>query len=312
MTRRTLPRLLTAAATVAAIVAALTAVAGTGFAPRLGRAGELRPGEHGRADDQRHAAGRPDADRGHGTWTSDTTPTYAYQWNRCDTAGNNCAAITGATAQTYTVAAADVDKTLRVTVTATNPSGSTSASSAQTAAVTQPGPQGAIKLGERPDVGPGVEHRPAGAADHRRREVHAEPAHEPCARSRASSMCPTRAAIVVRDVLVKVDRPALLVGAEPHRGAHRPGRLGDGDDQPDDQHAARQARGARHVRPRTGRGSVPARRQLLPPARAGHDPLASGFSRAASRNARRRGSPFETFASRSQRLQSLGSSASAR
>ena len=44
---------------------------------------------------------------------------------------------------------------------------------------------------------------------------------------------------------------------------------------PTRQHAARRARGARDVRPRTGRGSVPARRQLDPPARAGHDPLAA-------------------------------------
>ncbi len=41
---------------------------------------------------------------------------------------------------------ADEGKTLRVVVTATDSGGSTSATSAQTAAVTQPGPEGAIKL----------------------------------------------------------------------------------------------------------------------------------------------------------------------
>ena len=46
MTRRFIPRLLAAAATVAAIVAALTTIAGTGFARYECGAGELRAGEH--------------------------------------------------------------------------------------------------------------------------------------------------------------------------------------------------------------------------------------------------------------------------
>jgi hypothetical protein len=146
MTRRTLPRLLAGAATVAAIVAALTAVAGTGFAGTSAAQANYAPVNTAAPT----ISGTPQVGQtltaSNGTWTSDTTPTYTYQWNRCDSAGNNCAAITGATAQTYTVAAADVDKTLRVTVTGKNSSGSASASSAQTAAVTQPGPQGAIKL----------------------------------------------------------------------------------------------------------------------------------------------------------------------
>src|SRR5207248_2555566 len=59
---------------------------------------------------------------------------YAYQWQRCDSAGANCTAIAGATAQTYTVASADVGFTLRVAVTASNAGGSSSpATSAQTA-----------------------------------------------------------------------------------------------------------------------------------------------------------------------------------
>lgn len=80
-----------------------------------------------------------------GTWNSSTTPTYAYQWQRCDSAGNNCASISGASSQTYVVQNADVNSTLRVVVTATNSSGSSSATSAQTAVVSQPGPAGAIK-----------------------------------------------------------------------------------------------------------------------------------------------------------------------
>lgn len=70
-----------------------------------------------------------------GTWTGTGTITYTYQWLRCDSAGNNCAAISGATAQTYTATTADVGNTLRVDVTATDGVGSTTARSAQTAPV---------------------------------------------------------------------------------------------------------------------------------------------------------------------------------
>jgi hypothetical protein len=146
MTRRTLPRLLAGAATVAAIVAALTAVAGTGFAETTAAQANYAPTNTTVPTTGATPQVGQTLTASPGTWASDTTPTFAYKWNRCDSAGNNCAAIAGATAQTYTVAAADVDKTIRVTVTATNPSGAGSASSAQTAAVSQAGPQGAIKL----------------------------------------------------------------------------------------------------------------------------------------------------------------------
>jgi len=70
-----------------------------------------------------------------GSWAN--TPTaYAYQWLRCDNTGNNCGAIAGATAKTYTVVAADTAATLRVRVTAQNPKGSGVATSGQSAVVT--------------------------------------------------------------------------------------------------------------------------------------------------------------------------------
>lgn len=53
-----------------------------------------------------------------GTW--DGTYIYSYQWMRCDSAGANCAVITGATAQDYVPVSADVGKTLRINVTASN------------------------------------------------------------------------------------------------------------------------------------------------------------------------------------------------
>lgn len=69
-----------------------------------------------------------------GTWTGSPTG-YAYVWNRCDRNGDNCAAVSGASASTYKLQAADVGNTLRVTVTATNSAGSTQATSAPSAAV---------------------------------------------------------------------------------------------------------------------------------------------------------------------------------
>ena len=54
-----------------------------------------------------------------GTWTG-TGLTFAYQWRRCDTAGAQCADISGATATTYALVAADSGRTVRVEVTAKN------------------------------------------------------------------------------------------------------------------------------------------------------------------------------------------------
>jgi len=72
----------------------------------------------------------------HGTWTNSPT-SYTYQWQDCDSSGNSCSAISGATSQTYTLTAADVGHTIRVQETASNGGGSSSpASSSQTGPVT--------------------------------------------------------------------------------------------------------------------------------------------------------------------------------
>lgn len=70
-----------------------------------------------------------------GTWAGDTPITYSYQWNRCDTAGNACKAISGAKQASYKVVSADAGHTLRVKVTATNSKGKGSAFSEHTAVV---------------------------------------------------------------------------------------------------------------------------------------------------------------------------------
>jgi hypothetical protein len=58
----------------------------------------------------------------HAAWSNKPTG-YSYQWQRCDSSGNSCQAITGATRQIYTLTAADVGSTIRVQETASNGEG---------------------------------------------------------------------------------------------------------------------------------------------------------------------------------------------
>jgi hypothetical protein len=69
-----------------------------------------------------------------GTWSGSPT-SYAFAWSRCDADGDSCAKIDGATGTTYLLMQADAGSTLRVSVTATNSTGSTQFTSAPTAAV---------------------------------------------------------------------------------------------------------------------------------------------------------------------------------
>ena len=81
---------------------------------------------------------------------------YSYRWERCSSAGTSCAAIGGATAASYTLAAADVGNTLRVAVEAANDSGLSSPATSSTTAVvvglpgaqTQPAVSGRAAVGE--------------------------------------------------------------------------------------------------------------------------------------------------------------------
>jgi hypothetical protein len=82
-----------------------------------------------------------------GTWTGDQPVVFGFQWLRCNSGGNNCVTIGGATNQTYTAAEADRDNTLRVQVRAQNRDGSSTATSRATARVAAAtGPAGAIRL----------------------------------------------------------------------------------------------------------------------------------------------------------------------
>ncbi|HUH80849.1 MAG TPA: hypothetical protein VLZ06_05935, partial [Solirubrobacteraceae bacterium] len=69
-----------------------------------------------------------------GDWSESPT-SFAYQWERC--VGTSCKAIAGAASSAYRPVAADVGETLRALVTATNASGSTGATSPNTATVSE-------------------------------------------------------------------------------------------------------------------------------------------------------------------------------
>ena len=89
----------------------------------------------------------------HGTWTGAEPISYAYQWARCDSAGSNCGAIPGATSKTLALGSDDVNKRIKVKVTAKNSLGSASAQSAATAPVEAAvGPGGAVDVNTLPST----------------------------------------------------------------------------------------------------------------------------------------------------------------
>src|SRR5699024_4238107 len=63
-----------------------------------------------------------------GEWSGLEPLDITYQWQRCD---SGCTDISGAVESTYFAAAADIGQRLRVRVTASNPSGSAAAVSAE-------------------------------------------------------------------------------------------------------------------------------------------------------------------------------------
>jgi uncharacterized protein YmfQ (DUF2313 family) len=71
-----------------------------------------------------------------GSWSGTPTPNLSEQWQRCDSAGANCANVAGQTASSYLLVAADVGSKIRVVETATNTAGTQTAASTPTATIT--------------------------------------------------------------------------------------------------------------------------------------------------------------------------------
>lgn len=72
-----------------------------------------------------------------GSWAGTEPISYAYQWERCNSSGESCSIISGATDSSYALGAEDVGNTMRVVVTARNTVGSSSVSSPATTIVAQ-------------------------------------------------------------------------------------------------------------------------------------------------------------------------------
>ncbi len=70
-----------------------------------------------------------------GGWSGAPGIGLGFQWSRCDSTGNGCVPIAGATSRTYTPTPADSGHTLRTNVTASNSLGAASAVSPPTAAL---------------------------------------------------------------------------------------------------------------------------------------------------------------------------------
>jgi hypothetical protein len=74
-----------------------------------------------------------------GTWTGTQPIAFTYEWQRCDSLGDNCVIIGGATGSTHTLAASDVGSRIRLRIGASNSVGSVGAESTATSVVTGSG-----------------------------------------------------------------------------------------------------------------------------------------------------------------------------
>lgn len=96
-----------------------------------------------------------------GKWAGAPSPTLKFQWQRCSSSGSSCADIVGKTERSITLTDADIDKKLRLQVTATNKLGSEVAYSPLSAVVvsTKPVMKKAPEVKGTPTVGKSVSVR---------------------------------------------------------------------------------------------------------------------------------------------------------
>src|SRR5205823_2847108 len=73
-----------------------------------------------------------------GSWSGHGTISYRYQWYRCNAVGAKCSSIHGATLGTYVQVRADIGRSLAVTVSATDETGTAVAYLALAGVVAKP------------------------------------------------------------------------------------------------------------------------------------------------------------------------------
>ena len=86
-----------------------------------------------------------------GTWTGSPT-SFGYQWEDCNSSGEACASISGATSSGYKLGSSDVGHRLRVQVTATNAGGSGKAVSLASATVIEDPPSSVPDVEDAPVI----------------------------------------------------------------------------------------------------------------------------------------------------------------
>ena len=74
-----------------------------------------------------------------GRWRGGARLSYVFRWSRCDHRGGSCSIVTGATGRVHVVGAADVGRSLRSVVVATNAIGRATAVSSPTPVAVRPG-----------------------------------------------------------------------------------------------------------------------------------------------------------------------------
>ncbi|HUF01070.1 MAG TPA: hypothetical protein VMN35_01470 [Gaiellaceae bacterium] len=81
-----------------------------------------------------------------GAWVGRQPISFSYRWLRCNTAGGECARVSGAGSRSYRLTSSDVGHRMRIDVTARNAIGSRTVRSTESAIVSEPLPSGAIRL----------------------------------------------------------------------------------------------------------------------------------------------------------------------
>jgi hypothetical protein len=92
-----------------------------------------------------------------GKWNANGSVTFKYQWRVCAADGSACRDITGATGQTYGVKSEDAGNTIRITVTGSDSTGSSSSTSVPTARIGGAAPAPASAPSGCPKLAAGAE-----------------------------------------------------------------------------------------------------------------------------------------------------------